>query len=225
VTPRTNARIAGFTFLLYIALGLTGLALDRRSAGAEGSGTLLASLAAHEAEARASALLSVAMGFCALALAVTLHALTREEDAELARLAMLCRVGEGLVGLAGLPASLGLLKLATSAAAPDAPDPAAASALGEYLSSTGGGGALVSSILFAAGSTLFCWLFLRARSIPAWLARLGVAASLLLLIALPARLAGVLSGPASGYVWMPMLVFELVFAFWLMARGVAVRRA
>lgn len=225
MTPRSNARIAGAAFLLYIAFGLTGLALDRRAEGADGSGGRLASLAAHESEVRASAVLSVAMGFCALALAVTLHALTRDEDAELARLAMLCRAGEGLVGLAGLPASLGLLELATAAAEPGAPDPAAAQALGEYLSTTGGGGALVSSILFAAGSTLFCWLFLRARSIPVWLAWLGLAASLLLLLALPARLAGVFSGPATGYVWMPMLVFELVFAFWLMARGVAVRRA
>lgn len=225
MTPRTNARTAGVTFLFYIALGLTGLALDRRAAGAEGSGALLASLAEHAVEARLSAVLSVAMGLCALVLAVTLYALTHGEDAELARFAMLCRVGEGLVGLAGLPASLGLLRLATAAAEPGVPDAAAANALGEYLSSTGGGGALVSSILFAAGSAPFCYLFLRARSIPAWLAWLGLAASLLLLVTLPARLGGVLAGPATGYVWMPMLLFELLFAGWLLVRGVAGRPA
>jgi hypothetical protein len=222
MTRKVGARLAGFTFLFYIAVGLTGLALDRRATNAEGTGAKLALLAAHAADARASAVLTVVTGFCALVLAVTLHALTRDEDAELARLAMLCRVGEGLVGLAGIPASLGLLALATSAAAPGA-DPAAANALGGYLLSVGGGGVLVCSILFAAGSTLFSYLFLRARTIPAWLAWLGVVASVLLVVALPAQLGGVLAGPATGYVWMPMLLFEVAFALWLMVKGVAER--
>ncbi len=41
------------------------------------------------------------------------------------------------------------------------------------------------------------------------------------MVALPARLGGVLEGPAAVYVWMPMLVFEVAFALWLMVKGVA----
>lgn len=223
MTRKVNARLAGFTFLFYIAVGLTGLTLDRRATNAEGTGAKLALLAEHAADVRMAAVLTVAMGFSALVLAVTLHALTRDEDAELARLAMFCRAGEGLVGLAGIPSSLGLLKLATSAVAPGSADPAAANALGGYLLSVGNGGTLVCSILFAAGSTLFCYLFLRARTIPALLAWLGVVASVLLVVALPAQLGGVLAGPATGYVWMPMLLFEVAFAVWLMVKGVAER--
>jgi hypothetical protein len=89
----------------------------------------------------------------------------------------------------------------------------------------GDSGTLVCSILFAAGSTLFCTLFLRARSIPAVLAWLGLFASVLLVVALPARLGGVLGGPAATYVWMPMLVFEVAFALWLIVKGVTVRAA
>jgi|CXWL01.1.fsa_nt_gi hypothetical protein len=220
MTRRTNARLAGFTFLFYIAVGLTGMALDRRASNAEGTGAKLALLAEHAADVRTAAVLTVVMGFCALVLAVTLHALTRDEDSELARLAMFCRVGEGLVGLAGIPPSLGLLKLATAVAASGGGDPGT-NAVGGYLLSVGDGNALVCSILFAAGSTLFCYLFLRARTLPAGLAWLGVAASVLLLIALPAQLGGVLAGPATGYVWMPMLLFEVAFAVWLMVKGVA----
>ncbi len=225
MTRKTNARLAGFTFLLYIAVGLTSLSLDSRATGGEGTAAKLASLAGHAAEIRTIAVLTVVMGLCALVLAVTLHALTRDEDAELARLAMFCRLGEGVVGLAGIGASLGLLKVATAAAAPGAADPAAANALGGVLLDAGNGGALVCSILFAVGSTLFCTLFLRARTIPAALAWLGVVASVVLAVALPAQLGGVLDGPATGYVWMPMLVFEVAFALWLMIKGVAVRTA
>lgn len=220
MTRQTNARLAGFTFLFYIAVGLTGMALDRRATNAEGTAAQLALVAEHAADVRTTAVLTVLMGLCALVLAVTLHALTRDQDAEVARLAMFCRVGEGLVGLAGIPASLGLLRLATAAAPPGGVDPGAANALGGYLLNLGEGNALVCSILFAVGSTLFCWLFLRARTIPAALAWLGVAASVLLALALPAQLGGVLTGPATGYVWMPMLLFEVAFALWLMVKGV-----
>ena len=225
MTRRTNARLAGFTFLLYIAVGLISLSLDRRATDAEGTAAKLASLAAHAPDVRTTLVLSVLMGLCALVLAVTLYALTREEDAELALLALCCRVGEGVVGLAGIPPSLGLLALATSKAAgvPGTSDSAEADALGGYLLGLGDGGAQVCAILFAVGSTLFSWLFLRARTIPAALAWLGVVASAILVVALPARLGGVLEGAATVYAWMPMLVFELAFALWLMIKGVAVR--
>jgi hypothetical protein len=219
MTRTANARIAGFTFLFYIAIGLAGMALDRRATMGEGAADRLANLAAQASVFRTSLVLTVFMGLCALVLAVTLHALTRGEDAEIARLAMCCRLGEGLVGMAGIPPALGLLRLATSPAESGHSDLSGANALGGSLLEVGGGNALVCSILFAFGSTLFCWLFLRARTIPAPLAWLGVGASLLLVVVLPAQLGGVVSGPATGYAWMPMLLFELGFALWLLVKG------
>lgn len=223
MTRKANARLAGFTFLLYIAVGLAAMALDQRATMGEGIAGRLANLATHATAYRTTLVLTVLMGLCALVLAVTLHALTREEDAELAKLAMFCRVGEGLVGLAGIPAALGLVKLATSEAAAPGTGTAGTAALSGYLLSVGDGNALVCSILFAVGSTLFCWLFLRARLIPSVLAWLGVFASVLLVVALPAQLGGALAGPATGCVWMPMVLFEVVFALWLMIKGVPAR--
>ena len=129
------------------------------------------------------------------------------------------------IGMAGIPPALGLLRLATSPAESGHTDLSGANALGGYLLEVGGGNALVCSILFAFGSTLFCWLFLRARTIPAPLAWLGVGASLLLVVVLPAQLGGVVSGPATGYAWMPMLLFELGFALWLLVKGGDARAA
>ena len=36
MTRRTNARVAGFTFLLYIAVALTGMVLSNRAVSGEG---------------------------------------------------------------------------------------------------------------------------------------------------------------------------------------------
>ncbi len=53
-----------------------------------------------------------------------------------------------------------------------------------------------------------------------WLAWLGVAASILLALAVPLQLVGILQGTISNVVWIPMAVFEVVLAVWLMVKGV-----
>ena len=83
------------------------------------------------------------------------------------------------------------------------------------------------AIFFAVGSTIFSWLLLRGRMIPVLLAWLGVVASALLVVVLPLQVAGLLGGPMSWsssvawLVWLPMLGFEIVFALWLLIKGVA----
>ena len=67
----------------------------------------------------------------------------------------------------------------------------------------------------------FCYLFVRARTIPLALAWLGLVASVLLVVVLPVQLAGFITGPVTYLVWLPMLVFEVTFALWLLIKGVA----
>jgi hypothetical protein len=166
MTRRTNARIAGITFLLYIAAGLSSMALRGRAPATE--------------------VLPLITSFCALVLGVTLYALTRDEDRDLAVLALVCRVVESIPGNR-------------------------------------------SEVFFAAGSTIFCWLLLRGRTIPVALAWLGVVSSALLLMILLLQRGGLLGGvlgwssSITWMIWMPMLVFELALAGWLIAKGVAPR--
>lgn len=209
-------------FLLYIATGLSTMVLFRRAAGgAEGAAAMLASLAGHASTVRLTAVLTLLTFFIAVTLAVALYALTRDQDHDVAMLALCCRVGEGVLAAAGAVRTLSLLSVATASVAAAAPDPAAVQALGALLLDQGGIGVPVTATLFALGSTLFCWLFLKARSIPIWLACLGVVASLLLVIELPLQLAGVVRGMVTYLVWIPMAFFEVVFAVWLIFRGVA----
>ena len=165
MTRAANARLAGVTFLLYIAAGMTSMGVGETSA---------------------TGVLGLVMSLCALVLGVTLYALTRQQDPDLALLALSCRIVEAMSGTA----------------------------------QTG-------AIFFAAGSTLFAWLLLRGRMIPIALAWLGVAASVLLVIILPLQRAGFLGGETSWsssitwMVWLPMLVFEIALALWLIVKGAA----
>ena len=161
-THRTYARVAGFTFLFYIAAGITSMALG--------------------SQAQVTDLLSLLQNLSALVLGVTLFMLTYQHGPALALLALTCRAIEAVNH--------------------------------------------ESAIFFAVGSLFFSWLLLRGRLIPVWLAQLGVIASVLLVVILPAQLAGLLGGTMSWassltwLVWLPMLFFELIFAFWLMIKGV-----
>jgi len=156
VTIRTNARVAGVTFLVYIAAGIAPMA--------QPLGPL-----AHVV----SQLLQC---FSALTLAATLYAITKGEDEDLARFAMMCRVGEGVLG------------------------------------ATTGTNVDIGATFFAVGSTIFAYLLLRGRIIPTVLGWIGVAASLLLVVCLPAHAAGLLPKPLGMGMWLPMLVFEVSLA-------------
>lgn len=107
-------------------------------------------------------------GLCALVLAVTMYAITRDQDRDLAMLGLTCRVAEGVIGAALTPASLGLLSIAMASGA-TAPDPTAAQAIAAFVLEQPGP---IGGWFFAVGSTLFSWLLL-----PVALAWIGVVAS------------------------------------------------
>jgi hypothetical protein len=217
MTRNTNARIAGFTFLFYIAAGITDLILFGKATGGEGIAAKLASIAQHATYVRITVLLTLLEVLSALVLAVTLYAITRDEDPDLAMLGMICRVAEGITG-AFVASTLGLLWLATGGG-PGAGDAGATNVLSAFLLKMGSWNP--PAIFFALGSTLFSWLLLRGRMIPVPLARLGVFASVLLVVILPLQLVGWASGPITSFMWLPMLAFEVPLALWLIVKGVA----
>jgi len=222
MTRTTNARVAGFMFLFYIATGFASMVLfGQATKGAEGTAATLASIAQHATTVRLTVLLTLLTFVDAVVLAVTLYAITREQDPEIAMLAMCCRLSEGVIGAISVVRTLGLLSVATASIAAASPDAAAANAVGALLLKQGGWTGSISATCFALGSTFYCYLFLRARSIPVPLAWLGVLASAMLVVALPLQLAGFLRGPVTSLIWIPMLVFEVPLGLWLLIKGVA----
>jgi hypothetical protein len=63
MTLNTNARVAGFTFWIYVAAGIASMRLV--------------------GNAPATGVLALVTSFCAVVLGVTLYAITREEDRDL----------------------------------------------------------------------------------------------------------------------------------------------
>jgi len=210
-----NARIAGFTFLGYIAAGIAYMVLFRRAAAGEGIAARLEALAAHASDLGILVLLALGQCFAAIVLAVTLYALTRDEDSDLALLGLVCRLTEGIIGAVSIPATLTLFWLATRGEG--APDFTAGHALAAYLLRDD---AALTATFFAVGSTAFTYLLLRGRMIPIPLAWLGLLASALLVIALPLQLAGWLPDSLAMIIWLPMLAFEVPLGLWLVIRGV-----
>jgi hypothetical protein len=206
-------------FLFYIATAFPSMVLFDQATSGAGIAAKLASVAQHAPQVRLAIVLSVVTIFDALVLAVALYAITRDQDADLALLALACRVAEGVVSTITTLAILGLLSVATAGFA--AADPSAANALGSLLLKVQGWSMTIGATLFAVGSTLYSYLFLRARSIPVPLAWLGLLASILLVVALPAQLAGFIEGAMGRSMWLPMLVFEVVLGLWLLIKGVA----
>jgi len=221
MTRRTNARIAGVMFLLYIAAGVASMILFGQATGGEGTAARLASIARHATTVRMTAVLEMLMFLCAVLLAVTLYALTREVDRDLALVALCCRVSEGVIGAVSTVRTLGLVAVATAFGTAASPDAAAAEALGALLLKMGGLTMVISATCFAVGSTIYAYLFLRGRGIPVPLAWLGLFASILLVVLLPLQLAGLIEGAVTGYMWIPMAVFEVTLALWLIIKGVA----
>jgi hypothetical protein len=218
MTRTANARIAGFTYLLYIALGIPAFVLLDRATSAPEIAAKFAGIAQHAADVRITIVLTMLTCFAALVLGVTLHAITREQDPDLAMLALTCRVAEGVLNAAvGLVAMLGVLWLGTTTQ-PGAPD-AAGYAVGAFLFKVLGWNPIISATFFAVGSTLFSWLLLRGRIVPVPMAWLGVVASILLVVVLPLQIAGILGGPITQFMWLPMLAFEVSLALWLLIKG------
>ena len=204
MTRTTNARIAGFTYLFYAVIGAC---LELLMHQARGVGDDAANL--------------VRIGQYATNVRLTLKGITRIQDHELAMLALVCRVVEGVLGTLRIPNYLGLLWLAKAGGTAGAPDIPTTNALGAFLLMPVPS-VPISTIFFAVGSLIFSYLLLRGRMVPVSIAWLGVFASGLLVVGLPLQLAGFNTGLLSGYYqWLPALVFQVVLALWLLIKGVA----
>lgn len=216
MTGRTTARVAGVAFLVYIVAGIADMLLHAPATAGGDIAARLGSMRQHETQIGVIILLQFTQAFCALILGVTLFGLTRGVDPEIARMGMVCRLVEGVLGALAVPETMALRWLAAGAGGA-ALEPGAVHALAAYLLH---GGTAFTATFFAAGSACFAWLLLRGRMIPLLLARVGVVASVLLVVVLPLQAAGFLHGAYLQIVWLPMLLFEVPVAVWLIVRGV-----
>jgi Domain of unknown function (DUF4386) len=210
MTRTQNARLAGFLFLFYIAIGVAAMVLFEQATAGADTAAKLASIVQHEARLRLSTTLSLITIPVALLLAVSLWAITREADRDVAAMALACRIAEGAINAIPVIALMALISVAKRADV----------AVGAVLLNVQGWTVTVGATIFAVGSTFYSYLFLKARNIPTWLAWLGLISSALLTVSLPLQVAGLAKGPATWIVWIPIALFEVILGFWLLIKGV-----
>lgn len=219
MTRRSTARVAGIAFLLYIAAGITDLVVTRGSSRGDDAAARLTTFAQHATQIRLGAVLTLVEVLCAVALGITLYALSREQDREIALFGAFCRLGEGIVGAASVATSLGLVSVAASATSGGPPDPVTAS-IGDFLLGMRGHSPTIAAFLFSVGSLAFAWLLLRGRMVPSVLGWLGVVSSLLLVVVLPLHIVKIVGSTSTSLLWIPMAAFEIWLAVLLIARGI-----
>jgi hypothetical protein len=79
MTRTTDARIAGFTFLFYIVVGIASMVLFSQATTGVAVSAKLASIAQHVPQVRLTIVLGLLQAVCAIVLAVTLYAITRDQ--------------------------------------------------------------------------------------------------------------------------------------------------
>src|SRR5437764_12522939 len=98
MTRSTNARIAGFTYLFYAAIGICLEVLMHQARGGGDDAAKLTHIGQYATNVRLTIVITVLECFSSLVLAVTLYGITRVHDHELARLGLGCRLPDGCLG-------------------------------------------------------------------------------------------------------------------------------
>lgn len=121
----------------------------------------------------------------------------------------------------GITSALALLSLSDGSSTASPEELTADYALGDFVSNVDSWAINIGAIFFAVGSTLYAYLFFKARSIPVVLAVLGLVASLILVVGVPLQTAAGrdTAEGASAVIWIPMIVFEITTGLWLLIKG------
>ena len=220
MTKRTEGRIAGAAYLSYIAFAMSSAILGSKAMGGSDVSQTLSTLSARMGTARVTVLLDLLQIVCALVLAVTLYRLVKAVDPTVALLAMLFRVGEGLLGFLPLLDKLELMQMVTTPAVGAADALRNPALISEILHRPDNG---LSEFCFVVGGFLFAYLFLRGRLIPRWLAWTGVITIGVQLICVSLAIATIVSKPVVNWLWFPILLYEVPLGIWLIAKGVSHR--
>ena len=214
MTQRAEARIAGYAYLSYIVFAMSSSLLSAKTTAGDDASHTLATIARMIPTARVTVLLDLLQPLCAILLAATLYQLVKAVDPTLALIAMLFRLGEGLLASHPILDKLELIRLATTP--PGSRSAFDLSLANELLQRSD---RVLSELCFVAGGFLFAYLLLRGRLIPHWMAWTGVITIGAQLICVPLHIATIIPGSIVNWLWFPILLYEVPLGIWLIARG------
>ena len=221
-SQRKAARFVGAAYLTAMPLALfSGIYVPLHLFVAGNAAATAQNIVAHERLFRLGVGSDLLAFLVDVVLIAALYTVLEPVDRHLALFAAFVRLVETSLFVTATVSSLDTLRFLGDAdyLRPFAPDQLSALA---RLAIGAHGTAYSAGLIFAGvGSAVFCWLWLKSRLVPSWLAGLGIGASALLavstgaFIVLPDLAKTVTVAVYGG----PIFVFELTMGFWLLFKG------
>jgi hypothetical protein len=179
----------------------------------------LTGVAGHSARMSAAALAYLLAAGSSVGIAVALYPLLKKTHATLALGAVVFRTIEAAFYTAAVVSLLSVATLGQQLATTPASDRPLIHALAESALSVRDHSNLAAVFAFSVGSFMYCVAFFRSRLVPRWLAVWGMAGTLLLGAAGLVSLFTDDSVTGQYLLILPVAVWEMVIAVWLLTRG------
>ena len=219
-TDRKTAAVVGVLFILGTVSGTLGAIIWKPLLGAP---DYLTKISANEGQVMIGALLLLIMGIACAGIGLALYPIMNKYSDGLAIGTVGFRVIEGMIEILGAAGVISLLALSQEFVKAAAPDAAYFQAIGaisiardEWLSN---GAALIS---WCVGAFMYYSLFYQYRLVPRWLSVWGLAGITLVTIGGVLVMLHVIPGFGTVQMLLSLPIFpqELVFAVWLIAKGI-----
>lgn len=215
------ARIAGFVYLLLIALYMGGQFLIDHVVGTGDFAQRLARIVEGQTLYRIGLVLQLLASVFTVLLAYALYVVVRPVNERIARLALYFRLAEAFSGVTAF-ISFGTLSLQSDPKYLQSLGIAQLEALVGFTKSVDFVSFNTATLFFSFGSILFFHLFAKTRYIPRVLSVFGVFASVVTLLTSLGNLVFPASSDLLQFGWAPIFLAEITTGLWLMVRGVRV---
>ena len=215
------ARIAGFVYLLLIALYMGGQFLIDHVVGTGDFAQRLARIVEGQTLYRIGLVLQLLASVFTVLLAYALYVVVRPVNERIARLALYFRLAEAFSGVTAF-ISFGTLALQSDPKYLQALGIAQLEALVGFTKSVDFVSFNTATLFFSFGSILFFHLFAKTRYIPRVLSVFGVFASVVTLLTSIGNLVFPASADMLQFGWAPIFLAEITTGLWLLVRGVRV---
>ena len=222
-SPLFYARLAGFIYLLAMALGIFSQVYVLGRIVDDDAARTAQQIAASEGLFRLGIVVDVITFASDVVIAWALYELLKAVDGSLALLGALLRVADAAILAVTTVSGLVTLRLLSGVGYLQAFQPSQLQSLARLYVSVRGSGFYVGFFFLGLGSAVFAYLLFRSAYVPRVLAGWGIFASLLLAIgSLGVMLSPWFAVNAAMIYMVPMFFYEVPLGLWLLIRGVRV---
>ena len=223
VSLTNYARIAGLAYVISIMLGIFSVNYVESNLIVPGNETAtVANIMANEELFRVGIVSEIMMYLLVVLLSWSLYVILKTVNKNLALLALICRIGEAIIG-AGVVVLSGLIPLLLLSAETGLDSEQLPALVGLFLDVRSAGLDIVL-IFIGVGGSIFCYLFYKSNYVPKIWAVWGIFTYLsMLIISLLSIILPNFPETIKMVFFAPGGLFELLFGFWLIFRGVNTR--